>query len=67
MSKPWECPRCGRINAPFSPSCFCTKDNRSYLQKVLQDPKNQYDINNEKCLICNGYHGGLQCASLRLS
>ncbi len=23
MSNPWECPRCGRINAPFNPSCFC--------------------------------------------
>lgn len=22
---PWECPRCGRINSPFNPSCFCTK------------------------------------------
>lgn len=23
MSEPWLCPRCGRINAPFNPACFC--------------------------------------------
>lgn len=23
MNEAWECPRCGRINAPFNPSCFC--------------------------------------------
>lgn len=22
---PRECSRCGRINAPFNPSCFCNK------------------------------------------
>lgn len=21
--QPWECPRCHRINAPHTPSCFC--------------------------------------------
>lgn len=23
----WECHRCGRINAPFNPSCFCKPED----------------------------------------
>ena len=26
MTQPWQCPRCGRINAPFNPTCFCRPD-----------------------------------------
>jgi len=26
MSQPWECPRCGRMNAPFNPACFCAPE-----------------------------------------
>lgn len=41
-NQPWECPRCGRINAPFTPSCFCKKDEQSYLEKVLKNSDAQY-------------------------
>ena len=39
---PWECPRCGTINAPFTPSCFCKKDNRSAIEKALGNSSAQY-------------------------
>lgn len=27
MNEPWLCPRCGRMNAPFNPACFCAPDD----------------------------------------
>lgn len=34
---PWECPRCNRMNAPFSPSCFCiaTKEDKSCEECIV--------------------------------
>lgn len=29
ISKGWECPRCGRINAPWLPCCSCYKSTAS--------------------------------------
>lgn len=31
MSKPWECPRCGRMNAPFNAMCFCKPSSQEQL------------------------------------
>lgn len=35
----WECPRCGRMNAPFCPSCFCKKDDPQLQQYLKTDCK----------------------------
>lgn len=81
MNKPWECPRCGRINAPFNPTCFCKKDDKSVIEKITNDAYTmQYtppswagkpipcDIpKNHQCLICNGYHGNrVSCVLLKV-
>ena len=36
LASAWECPRCGRMNAPFNPSCFCKSDK-------LPEPDKQSD------------------------
>lgn len=31
-TKPWICPRCKRVNAPTTPSCFCKpEDNQQSI------------------------------------
>jgi hypothetical protein len=30
FSYPWECPRCGRMNAPHSNQCVCPPDKGTY-------------------------------------
>jgi hypothetical protein len=78
MSEPWECPRCGRMNAPFNPSCFCNKavssehinDAVNYL-KAFRKPLFSFEeiakcIKRNQCLVCAGYHGeGVQCVYMR--
>lgn len=27
MNNPWECPRCNRINAPWTPHCDCSTNH----------------------------------------
>lgn len=33
MGISWECPRCGRMNAPFNPSCSCKPEDCTTLVK----------------------------------
>lgn len=33
-NSPWECTRCGRINAPFNPSCFCKPEEEHFKSSV---------------------------------
>lgn len=35
--KPWECPRCRKINAPNCPQCFCTPVKREYCSECFSD------------------------------
>ncbi len=73
MNQPWECPRCKRMNAPFTPSCFCSPDNKSdHLEdsfSYLNGPKIVQYIKESKCTNCNGHHGiyqgrAIQCVNL---
>jgi len=54
-NQPWECPRCGRINASHNPSCFCgpRKD------PLLPITKNELltKIDDMRCPECDGIHG----------
>ena len=74
----WECPRCGRMNAPFNPSCFCKKDEKkdmwdAYINAVKKplydfDQVSEY-IKNSRCDNCGGHHGifqgrAVQCINL---
>lgn len=76
MSEPWQCPRCGKINAPFNPSCFCRpKEEKQEEPKI---PYTQYIPDGfldgfkklPRCSNCNGIHGvwngsAVQCINLR--
>lgn len=35
--KGWECPRCGRINAPWLPCCSCDKSTTYAMFSRTQD------------------------------
>lgn len=55
MSEPWECPRCGRMNAPFNLTCFCKpnhKDNLNhhFIEKELSRIE-------DVCTECGGFYG----------
>lgn len=43
----WECPRCGRMNAPMNPSCFCRR-------------KTDYTMIDGVCTECGGFYGILE-------
>ena len=78
LSSPWECPRCGRMNAPFNPSCFCKKDNEDKtiddLVKRVAKPLYTFEdvlgyMKNSYCDNCGGHHGifqgrAVQCVNL---
>lgn len=56
LASAWECSRCGRMNAPFNPTCFCsptTKEEISELEKILRDPKSQQQFNTGWVAHCN--------------
>ena len=36
--KGWECPRCGRINAPWLPCCSCDKSTTYTTSSRTIDP-----------------------------
>lgn len=65
MNSPWECPRCGRMNAPFNPTCFCNRDDDKQideLAKKLAKPKYTFKqveeyMKNSHCTVCGGNHG----------
>lgn len=68
VNNPWECPRCGRMNAPFNPSCFCNKETGLDIWKQVLEkfPIKTYD--SRRCLICNGIHARPQdCINLSMS
>lgn len=53
----WECPRCGRMNAPFSHSCCCKKEVSSKYSESDIIP-----VIPKKCIICNEIHiDGTSC------
>ena len=72
LASAWECPRCGRMNAPFNPSCFCKKDEKQDIwdkaidyMKTLKKPIFNFDeineyVKNSKCDNCGGHHGIFQ-------
>lgn len=37
-NKAWECPRCGRMNAPFNPVCFCKPEEVETSVKSSDKP-----------------------------
>lgn len=37
-NQPWECPRCGRMNAPFNPTCFCSRTYEGFIAKGAVTP-----------------------------
>jgi len=41
MSQAWECPRCGRMNAPFNPTCFCDPNDGDYQNSAKTPPPPQ--------------------------
>ena len=74
-STAWECPRCGRMNAPFNPACFCKKEeNIEALVKRVAKPLFSFEevnevVKNGRCDTCGGYHGifqgrAVQCVNL---
>ena len=53
MNKPWECPRCKRINAPFTPYCDC-KPLRSFTDEAREKLRNnEYKVPSKETLIQN--------------
>lgn len=44
MNSPWECPRCGAMNAPFIPQCIC-KPKELVIHKVNDDMPSIYAKN----------------------
>lgn len=41
----WECPRCGRINAPWKSSCDCNSNNRIDLLENVYCPEGDSNLN----------------------
>lgn len=69
MSKGWECPKCGRVNAPWASECPCYKETLKYKNKdtfyTTAKPTyiyNDYTVTSEHCQTncdnCNGKCGG---------
>ena len=78
MNSPWECPRCGRMNSPYNPSCFCKRDDEKELidlAKKVAKPLYTFKeveeyMKNSRCTTCGGYHGifqgrAIQCVDLQ--
>lgn len=42
MNEPWLCPRCGRMNAPFNPTCFCKPDEKIELSVKSSDKPSEH-------------------------
>lgn len=76
VNKPWECPRCKRINAPSSTYCDCkpivhnsvTNNTNSVFDNIF--PSAAMGQTNIICQNCGGYHDVLngipaQCISLQ--
>lgn len=53
--KPWECPRCGRINAPFNPTCFCNPTSNDYttIAGICKECGSFYGMLNGKIKHCH--------------
>lgn len=56
----WECPRCGRMNAPHNPVCFCSREGMPYTESI------PYTAHiNRRCFNCNLIHPeSMGCISL---
>ena len=57
----WICPKCGRVNAPWLPTCGCVSSQTSgspYLVETSSMSRDSHEIVNDesqtKCSIC--YH-----------
>ncbi|HEX4044676.1 MAG TPA: hypothetical protein VHZ76_03305 [Gammaproteobacteria bacterium] len=35
-NKPWECPRCEKINAPWLPHCYCVPKEKSQDERLCE-------------------------------
>lgn len=67
-NQPWECPRCGKMNAPFNHACFCSREE--IVTPINGDSERYFNSipNNARCLICNGFHGvGVGCMMLKVT
>lgn len=61
MNSAWECPRCKRINAPFSHMCICKPETANELDaitKMFNDPRAQQQFNPAHVAYC------LQCGKI---
>lgn len=61
MNNAWECPRCGTINAPFTPYCHCKMGTASASQYgsgsvriTTSTPYTNPIIS--RCVSCGGEH-----------
>lgn len=46
MSKGWECPKCGRVNAPWASECPCYKETNKYKESYTTTYTSPAIINN---------------------
>lgn len=56
MKEGWICPRCGKVNAPFMPSCDCTSSYHS-----TADPLNFLCAHNWEVKYNNNMEPYYQC------
>ncbi len=54
----WVCPLCGKVNAPWSPSCDCHLVKRkisspTYDENVSMTEVPEFSTNNSGCIICD--------------
>ena len=56
MRKGWECPKCGRIWAPWVKDCsYCNNQNKPYIRQPLKSQPTDnihWKIKDKKCPSC---------------
>ena len=56
----WECPRCGRINAPWVRQCDCSRDNLTFTWSTSPTGQDEWWKN---YVTCNGTSSQIQLDS----